>query len=84
MVHSQFKHHSKEQYFENAYSHLNKIQLVGLKKNLNNLQSDFEKYKNQVLEVINDKIYEKDISANSAFLKKEIRGYIKTLQNIND
>ena len=46
------------------------------------MQSDFEKFKRQILEIVNDKLTDKEIDKNSDALKKEVKAHIATLQNI--
>lgn len=46
------------------------------------MQSDFDKFKRQIFEIINDKLTDKEIDANSDALKKDVKAHIATLQNI--
>ena len=55
-----------------------------LKKNIASLQTDFDKFKRQVQDIVSNKIHEKDITVNTPALKKDIKQQISVLQNINE
>lgn len=44
-----------------------------LKKNIASLQTDFDKFKRQVIDIVSNKLHEKDISVNTPALKKDIK-----------
>ncbi|CDW87631.1 UNKNOWN [Stylonychia lemnae] len=81
-IQSQLQFHQRESYFELAYDQLTKVDLIQLKKSINHLQSDFDKFKRQIFEIINDKLTDKEIDTNSDALKKDVKAHIATLQNI--
>jgi hypothetical protein len=58
--------------------------MSSFKAKVTTLNSEYEKFKRQLGEILSEKLYEKDLATNAQFLKKELKGHITTVSTINE